>query len=117
MNQEIKQRTGKAVANMSTDITTNKNYNSEFDRIEDLEKIIDRYGCTYAYEFDIVLPNGKTVGKVGDTSSPLRREMEWAKVYSDWFQVKFRYLGTTDIDNETFFRDYAIHAYGKQHFG
>lgn len=29
---------------MSTDITTNKNYNSEFDRIEDLEKIIDRCG-------------------------------------------------------------------------
>lgn len=102
---------------MSTDITTNKNYNSEFDRIEDLEKIIDRCGCSYGYEFDIVLPNGKTVGKVGDTCSPLRREMEWAKVYSDWFQVKFRYLGTTDIDNETFFRDYAIHAYGKQHFG
>ena len=102
---------------MSTDITTNKNYNSEFDRIEDLEKIIDRYGCSYGYEFDIVLPNGKTAGKVGDTCSPLRREMEWAKVYSDWFKVKFRYLGTTDIDNETFFRDYAIHAYGKQHFG
>ena len=102
---------------MITDITTNKNYNSEFDRIEDLEKIIDRYGCSYGYEFDIVLPNGKTAGKVGDTCSPLRREMEWAKVYSDWFKVKFRYLGTTDIDNETFFRDYAIHAYGKQHFG
>lgn len=31
---------------MGIDITTNKNYNSEFDRIEDLEKIIDRYGCT-----------------------------------------------------------------------
>ena len=34
---------------MSVDITTNKNYNSEFDRIEDLEKIIDRYGCSYGY--------------------------------------------------------------------
>ena len=102
---------------MSIDITTNKNYNSEFDRIEDLEKIIDCYGSRYAYEFDIVLPNGKTVGKVGDTCSPLRREMEWAKAYKDWFEVKFRYLGTTDIDDETFFRDFAIHAYGKQHLG
>lgn len=102
---------------MSTDITTNENYNSEFDRIEDLGKVIDSCGGRYAYEFDIVLPNGKTVGKVGDTCAPLRREMEWAKAYKDWFKVKFNYLGATDIDSETFFRDYAIHAYGKQHLG
>lgn len=102
---------------MSTDITTNENYNSEFDRIEDLGNVIDSCGGRYAYEFDIVLPNGKTVGKVGDTCAPLRREMEWAKAYKDWFKVKFSYLGATDIDSKTFFRDYAIHAYGKQHLG
>ena len=86
-------------------------------RIEDLERIIDAYGSSYAYEFDITLPNGKTVGKVGDTNAPLRRMMEWAKVYKDWFEVKFSYLGTTDIDKDTFFRDFSIHAYGKQHLG
>ena len=86
-------------------------------RIEDLEKIIDAYGSNYAYEFDITLPNGKTVGKVGDTNAPLRRQMEWAKVYNDWFDVKFSYLGTTDIDKDTFFRDFSIHAYGKQYLG
>ena len=75
---------------MSTDITTNENYNSEFDRIEDLGKVIDSCGGRYAYEFDIVLPNGKTVGKVGDTCAPLRREMEWAKAYKDW--VKYTRL-------------------------
>ena len=101
---------------MSTNITANASYNSEFHRIEDLEKLIDRYGSCYAYEFDITLPNGEIAGKVGDTNAPLRRQMEWAKVYKDWFKVKFRYLGTTDIDKDTFFRDYAIHAYGKQHF-
>ena len=86
-------------------------------RIEDLERIIDAYGSSYAYEFDITLPNGKIVGKVGDTNAPLRRMMEWAKVYKDWFEVKFNYLGTTDIDKDTFFRDFSIHAYGKQHLG
>ena len=86
-------------------------------RIEDLERIIDAYGSSYAYEFDITLPNGQKVGKVGDTNAPLRRMMEWAKVYKDWFEVKFSYLGTTDIDKDTFFRDFSIHAYGKQHLG
>ena len=86
-------------------------------RIEDLEFIIDQYGSCYAYEFDIKLPNGRTAGKVGDTNAPLRRRMEWAKVYKDWFEVKFSYLGTTDVDKDTFFRDFSIHAYGKQHLG
>ena len=86
-------------------------------RIEDLERIIDAYGASYAYEFDITLPNGQQAGKVGDTNAPLRRMMEWAKVYKDWFEVKFSYLGTTDIDKDTFFRDFSIHAYGKQHLG
>ena len=85
--------------------------------IEDLENIIDSYGSSYAYEFDIKLPNGKVAGKVGDTNAPLRRQAEWAKVYKDWFDVHFSYKGTTDIDKDTFFRDYAIHAYGKQHLG
>ena len=102
---------------MDTSIDHNTNDSGKFARIEDLENIIDSYGTSYAYEFNVTLPNGKTVGKVGDTNAPLRREAEWAKVYKDWFDVKFRYRGTTDIDKDTFFRDYAIHAYGKQHLG
>ena len=102
---------------MDTNIDSSTDHSGEFTCIEDLENIIDSYGTSYAYEFDITLPNGKTVGKVGDTNAPLRREAEWAKVYKDWFDVKFRYRGTTDIDKDTFFRDYAIHAYGKQHLG
>ena len=102
---------------MNTSIGSSTNHSREFTCIEDLENIIDSYGTSYAYEFDITLPNGKTVGKVGDTNAPLRREAEWTKVYKDWFDVKFRYRGTTDIDKDTFFRDYSIHAYGKQHLG
>ena len=89
-------------------------FNSEFNRIEDIENIIDRYGYSYVYEFDIKLPNGKTAGKVGDTNAPRRREAEWAKAYKGYFPVHFDYVGTTDIDKDTFFRDYSVHAYGKQ---
>lgn len=72
-------------------------------RIENLENIIDSYGTSYAYEFDVTLPSGKAAGKVGDTNAPLRRKMEWTKVYKNWFKVEFDYLGTTDIDKDTFF--------------
>ena len=102
---------------MDANISHDTNDSGKLARIEDLENIIDAYGTSYAYEFDVTLPNGKTAGKVGDTNAPLRRKMEWSKVYKDWFKVEFDYLGTTDIDKDTFFRDYAIHAYGKQHFG
>lgn len=102
---------------MDGNIDHNTNDSGKFARIEDLENIIDSYGTSYAYEFDVTLPNGKTAGKVGDTNAPLRRKMEWTKVYKDWFEVEFDYLGTTDIDKDTFFRDYSIHAYGKQHLG
>ena len=102
---------------MDENIDHNTNGSEKFARIEDLENIIDSYGTSYAYEFDVALPNGKTAGKVGDTNAPLRRKMEWAKVYKNWFEVEFDYLGTTDIDKDTFFRDYSIHAYGKQNLG
>ena len=98
---------------MSTDF----HFNSEFNRIEDIENIIDRYGYSYVYEFDVKLPNGKTAGKVGDTNAPRRREAEWTKAYRGYFPVHFGYVGTTDIDKDTFFRDYSIHAYGKQNLG
>ena len=102
---------------MDANIDHDTNAIGKFARIEDLENIIDSYGTSYAYEFDVTLPNGKTAGKVGDTNAPLRRKMEWAKVYKNWFEVEFDYLGTTDIDKDTFFRDYSIHAYGKQNLG
>ena len=93
------------------------NTENKIAKIDDLENIIDPAGASYAYEFDIKLPNGKTAGKVGDTNAPLRRQAEWAKVYKNWFDVKFNYFATTNIDNDTFFRDYSIHEYGKQHLG
>lgn len=85
---------------MDANIDHNTNDSGKLARIEDLENIIDAYGTSYAYEFDVTLPNGKTAGKVGDTNAPLRRKMEWSKVYKDWFKVEFDYLGTTDIDKD-----------------
>lgn len=61
---------------MDTNIDSSTDHSGGFTCIEDLENIIDSYGTSYAYEFDITLPNGETVGKVGDTNAPLRREAE-----------------------------------------
>ena len=97
--------------------TDDMNMTNGLSRIEDLENIIDPSGASYAYEFDITLPNGQTVGKVGDTNAPLRRQKEWAEIYKDYFPVHFSYQGTTNIDDDTFFRDYSIHEYGKQKLG
>ena len=104
--------------NNEKDIVNNKHMHilpSEFGCVEDLESVVDPAGRHYIYEFDVPLPNGEIVGKVGYTTAPKRREREWREIYKDWFNVHFSYLGTSDIDKNTFFMDHAAHEYGKQH--
>ena len=43
---------------MGENIDHNTNGSEKFARIENLENIIDSYGTSYAYEFDVTLPNG-----------------------------------------------------------
>ena len=83
--------------------------------VEDLESVIDCVNRHYIYEYNLLLPSGETVGKVGYTIAPKQREREWAETYEDWQgKIKFSYLGTSDIDNNTFFMDHTVHTQGKK---